>query len=276
MEYGVKYVVGAESDSSANNLALEKDNYTLLFIKEHGSSLYLNQCLVDFPANSLIFVPFGAQLRSNPDEIREFVVIYFTATFFSRSEWDCAFLQSFFCVSPDSSAYRVLSVPDGYLFYYQFVRAHLEMARKQPPDSIQHVLAFNIIKQILLLGAVYLGDRSSAQLMVESEGLQVVNKFQQLIAEHVHHEKHVSYYADSLRVTPRKLSLYTKEVLQKTPKELITDGLIRVAKNLLVNSKLSIKQVAWKLGYVDENNFSTLFSKETGVSPKKYRNDWKK
>ncbi|SKC03250.1 AraC-type DNA-binding protein [Sphingobacterium nematocida] len=276
MEYGIKYVVGEDLRAVTNDLALKKDHYTLLFIKEHGCSLFLNQNLIDFPPNSLIFVPFGTQLKSNPDENREFVLIYFTEAFFSRSEWDGTFLQNFFRVLQDSSTYRMLSVPDDYLFYYQFVRAHLEMARKQPPESIQHVLAFNIIKQILLLGAVYIGDRDSAQLMDESEAVQVVNRFQQLIAENVNHEKHVGYYADHLRISPRKLSLYTKDVMNKTPKELITDGLIRVSKRLLANSKLSIKQIAWQLGYVDENNFSTLFSKEAGISPKKYRSDWKK
>ncbi|ERJ61406.1 hypothetical protein M472_21860 [Sphingobacterium paucimobilis HER1398] len=276
MEYGIRYVVGADLSPKANDLALKKEHYTLLFIKDAGCSLYFNQVLLDFPANSLIFVPFGTLLKSNPKESREFVLIYFTESFFCRSEWDCNFLQNFFSTSVDSSTYRFLSVPDEYLFYYEFVRTHLEMARKQSPESIQHVLAFNIIKQILLLGEVYLGDRDSARFMGESESAMVVNRFQQLIIEHVSKEKHVSYYADCLKVSPRKLAAYTKEVAGKTPKELITDGLVRVAKRLLANSKLSIKQIAWQLGYTDENNFSAFFSKEAGESPKKYRNNWKK
>lgn len=276
MEYGIRYVVGADLSSSAKDFALKKEYYTLLFVRESGCSLYLNHKLVDFPANSLIFVSFGTQVKSNLDEVREFVLIYFTESFFCRSDWDCIFLNNFFSMSADSAAYRVLGVPDEYIFYYNFVRKHLEMARKQSPDSIQHVLAFNIIKQILLLGAVYLGDRDSAKLMEESEAALVVNRFQQLITEHVSKEKLVSYYADRLRISPRKLSVYTKEMLGKTPKELIADGLIRVAKRLLANSKLSIKQIAWQLGYTDENNFSTFFSKEAGESPKMYRNNWKK
>lgn len=276
MEYGIRYVVGVDLSSISNDLALKKDYYTLLFIKEQGGSLYLNQVLVDFPANSLIFVPFGTQLKSNAAETREFVLIYFTEAFFCRSEWDCTFLHNFLRLSEGGSAYRILSVPDDYLFYYHFVRTHLEMARKQSPDSIQHVLAFNIIKQILLLGSVYLGDRNSGRLINESEAVQIVNHFQQLIADTVHQEKYVSYYADRLRISPRKLSAYTKDVLGRTPKELITEGQIRVAKRLLANSKLSIKQVAWQLGYTDENNFSALFAKEEGVTPKSYRKIWKK
>ncbi len=276
MEYGIRYVVGADLSSGASGLALKKEHYTLLFIKGEGASLYFNNVLLDFPANSLIFVPFGTTLNSNPKESREFVLIYFTESFFCRSDWDCTFLQNFFRTSAESSAYRVLGVPDEYLFYYEFVRTHLEMARKQSPESIQHVLAFNIIKQILLLGEVYLGDRSSAKLMEESESALTVSRFQQLIISHVAEEKHVGYYADCLKISPRKLSGYTKEITGKTPKELIVEGLVRVAKRLLANSKLSIKQIAWQLGYTDENNFSAFFSKEAGESPKMYRNSWKK
>lgn len=78
MEYGIRYVVGADLSPSANDLALKKEHYTLLFIKDAGCSLYFNQVLLDFPANSLIFVPFGTPLKSNPEESREFVLIYFT------------------------------------------------------------------------------------------------------------------------------------------------------------------------------------------------------
>lgn len=276
MEYGIRYIVGTDLSPIVSDLALKKEYYALLFIKSAGCTLYFNQVLLDFPANSLIFVPFGTSLKSNPKESREFVLIYFTESFFCRSDWDCTFLQNFFSISVDSATYRVLGVPDEYLFYYEFVRTHLEMARMQSPESIQHVLAFNIIKQILLLGQVYLGDRHSAKFMEESESALVVNRFQQLILEHVSHEKHVSYYADRLKVSPRKLAMYTKEVTSKTPKVLIADGLIRVAKRLLANSRLSIKQIAWQLGYTDENNFSAFFSKEAGESPKNYRNNLKR
>jgi len=40
---------------------------------------------------------------------------------------------------------------------------------------------------------------------------------------------------------------------------------------LIYNPELSIKEVAYALGYADENNFSALFMKEVKISPKNYR-----
>jgi len=68
----------------------------------------------------------------------------------------------------------------------------------------------------------------------------------------------------------------TKEILGATPKELIVKELLRVSKKLIVESSLSIKQIAWELGYADVNNFSTFFSKETNLTPTEYRKRWQK
>lgn len=276
MEYGIKYVVGAAPENVGGVLIDPKEHYSLLYIKETGGSLYLNNELIEFAANSLVFVTFGTNLKCNPDDDREFVLIYFSEAFFARSEWDFNFLNNYPGSTNPEVSHRLLYVPEEYQFYYNFVRTHLEMSKKQGLESVLNVLAYNIIKQILLLGAVYLGEEHTTRYMGEDVAAQIVGRFQQLISENVESEKNVSFYADQLKLTPRKLSNYTKEVLSKTPKELITDGLVRLSKRLLANSKLSIKQIAWQLGYTDENNFSSLFSKEAGVTPTMYRNGGKK
>ncbi|MHC4726190.1 MAG: helix-turn-helix transcriptional regulator [Planctomycetota bacterium] len=48
---------------------------------------------------------------------------------------------------------------------------------------------------------------------------------------------------------------------------------IRMAKELLRDKRLSVIDVALRLGYSDSNYFSTIYKKFTGVSPK-YRNAW--
>lgn len=57
----------------------------------------------------------------------------------------------------------------------------------------------------------------------------------------------------------------------KTLKEYIRKQILQTAKEILVLENLSIKQVAYQLGFTDEFYFSRLFKKETGLSPKDYR-----
>lgn len=65
------------------------------------------------------------------------------------------------------------------------------------------------------------------------------------------------------RETGKPLSAY---VLEKR---------IRRARRLLVTTPLSIQEIAWEIGIPDANYFTRLFKRETGVTPRKYREDSK-
>jgi two-component system response regulator YesN len=46
---------------------------------------------------------------------------------------------------------------------------------------------------------------------------------------------------------------------------------IQIAKNLLLESPLSIKQIAEELGYVRQHEFTRAFHRESGQSPTSWR-----
>jgi len=48
------------------------------------------------------------------------------------------------------------------------------------------------------------------------------------------------------------------------------------AKSLLKNDLLSIKEISYKVGYKHVSNFNHEFRKQTGLSPTKYRNYFRK
>lgn len=56
-----------------------------------------------------------------------------------------------------------------------------------------------------------------------------------------------------------------------TPTEYINKLRINKAKTLLVNSNLSIEQIAYKCGYHEYSYFARVFSKITGMTPRGYR-----
>lgn len=45
------------------------------------------------------------------------------------------------------------------------------------------------------------------------------------------------------------------------------------ARHLLVTTPLSIQEIAWEIGIPDANYFTRLFKRETGLTPRKYRED---
>ena len=62
-----------------------------------------------------------------------------------------------------------------------------------------------------------------------------------------------------------------KEAYGITPYAYFLSKKIRLAKDMLVNTNLSIKQIANNLNFADEYYFSNIFKQKTGVSPSKYR-----
>ena len=56
-----------------------------------------------------------------------------------------------------------------------------------------------------------------------------------------------------------------------TPWRYVINRRMLQARQLLADPDLSIKQIAFRLGFNDPNYFSRLFRKETGVSPKAFR-----
>lgn len=56
-----------------------------------------------------------------------------------------------------------------------------------------------------------------------------------------------------------------------TPYSYVLDKKISLAKRLLKNTNLSVKQIAAKLNFADEYYFSNFFKQKVGVTPSKYR-----
>ena len=64
-----------------------------------------------------------------------------------------------------------------------------------------------------------------------------------------------------------------KKQTGKSPNEYIIDLRLQLAKSLLENTNMSIKQISERVGYTDQYFFSRLFKKHIGVSPQKYRKE---
>ncbi len=67
------------------------------------------------------------------------------------------------------------------------------------------------------------------------------------------------------------IRVFRKEY-QITPYEYILSRKLRLAKDLLTNTSLSIGQISSRLNFCDAHYFSNFFREKTGISPKEYRN----
>ena len=97
------------------------------------------------------------------------------------------------------------------------------------------------------------------------------NRFLSLIAEHYQEAHDVGFYADRLCITSRYLSQVTDKVVGKTPKHVIADYVMSEAKVLLNSSRLTVQEIADKLGFSSQALFGRFFKSQEGCSPSAYR-----
>ncbi len=106
----------------------------------------------------------------------------------------------------------------------------------------------------------------------------IVFQFEQLVSSYIETEEtvlnglpSVKYCADKLNFSPNYLSDLLKQETGKSALEHIHYHLIEYAKNLLLNSSESITEIAFGLGFEQPQNFSKMFKKKVGMSPKEFR-----
>jgi AraC family transcriptional regulator, transcriptional activator of pobA len=54
------------------------------------------------------------------------------------------------------------------------------------------------------------------------------------------------------------------------------DRLMQEARILLISTEMSISEISYKLNYDDNSYFNKVFKKETGLTPKRFRDIHKK
>lgn len=81
----------------------------------------------------------------------------------------------------------------------------------------------------------------------------------------------VKFYADQLNITTSVLNEIVKKASHKTPKQMIDERLLIEAKRLLYWSDITVREVAWELGFETDGYFIRFFKKHAGITPRDFQ-----
>lgn len=151
------------------------------------------------------------------------------------------------------------------MLHYEFdaIRNELERA-----DSLAHLISARaaVIASIL--------SREAEQAFTEFKVYQSnarLAAFNMLIDEFFRQQQSVTFYADRLNISANYLNVLCKKHLKISATQLIQQRVSTEAKRLLQSTSLSIKEIAFKLGFADHAYFSNFFKSRTGISPTEFR-----
>ncbi|MBL1220288.1 helix-turn-helix domain-containing protein [Chryseobacterium sp. L7] len=112
---------------------------------------------------------------------------------------------------------------------------------------------------------------NNPEVSTESRAVQLTRKFRILVRKEFKTLKSPSAYAGLLNITRGYLTEVIREVTGKSAQYWIHQEILIEAKRLLSFTQLSVKEIAYELGYSDHTYFSRLFSKVEGYPPSEFR-----
>jgi AraC family transcriptional activator of pobA len=117
-------------------------------------------------------------------------------------------------------------------------------------------------------------DVTTTTPIKEQTDKQLFYRFIQLLNEKYIEYSYADLFANALQVNQKKLNGAAKNITGKTACYLVEEKIVTEAKKILTQSRRQVKQIAWQLGYEDQYYFSRMFKRQTGISPRGYRNQF--
>lgn len=143
----------------------------------------------------------------------------------------------------------------------------IEMASK---DELQLEMLQMMLKRLLILCTRIYKNQIDYQ-KIEIQEVDIVRDFNFLVEQHFKEKHSVSAYAALLNKSPKTISNLFHTIGTKTPLQFIKDRIMLEARRQLSYTDISIKELAYDLGYLDIQTFSRFFKGQEGQSPSAFR-----
>lgn len=144
------------------------------------------------------------------------------------------------------------------------------MREMSQDDILQKDMLQSMLKRMLILSVRIL--RKSTNLnKLENSQADMIREFNYLVESHFAKHHDVAFYASKLNKSPKTLSNLFSMVSQRAPLNIIHDRIMAHARLQIHYTNLSIKEIAYKLGYEDIQTFSRFFKNKEGISPVQFR-----
>lgn len=138
--------------------------------------------------------------------------------------------------------------------------------------------SLGIIRSLLhiLIAKLYRTKSNQKSSLQSRKYLSEFIHFQTLVEQHCFETKKVKNYAQKMGITTKTLNNIVQEIIHQSAKVFIDQILITRIKRLLIHSTLSIKEIAYTVGFEEPTNFYKYFKKLTQHSPDAFRKTYNK
>ncbi len=182
-------------------------------------------------------------------------------TFYANKKMHSSYLQSM-CI-------EIVSISSGITYEFNEDIEKIIGSHSQILDNILCKDNLSELKKYMLSILLKITNHIAGKYKKKSE--DNINKIKGIINERYMEDISISGISEEIYLTPNYVSLIFKRETNMTITEYITGIRMMKAKELLMTTDLKVQEIAELVGYENPHYFSTVFKKQTGVHPMKYR-----
>ena len=157
----------------------------------------------------------------------------------------------------------------------EMLAARTELLRKaERPRSVRllHTLVQALLQALCLEVLEIYFNCTTIEELPQNRKEKIFNRFLMSVFRNCNEKRSVTFYAREQHLSPNYLSTIVKNQSGRTAIQWIETFTLLQAQHYLLQTRLSIKEIACQLHFPDQSVFGRYFKKHCGVSPTDYRN----
>jgi len=239
--------------------------FQFIWFQKKGSH-FVDYELIDHPAN-VLFLLNKNQVHYFCDHSENAGLLYhFDELFLHQGNDEYRQRIEFQLFSEIGKPYLVLDNPTTKLLEYTTKLLQKEIADKK--YSYREMIFSQMQSIVLAVDRLKFYEDGAMNKIQANQAL--ASQFKRLIEENMDQFLNLETYATQLGISTKKLSAISTEYFLDPPAKFISKRKVLEAKRLLSNIDISIKEVAYKLGFDQPTYFTKYFKKHTGLTPKAF------
>ncbi|MGS2763682.1 helix-turn-helix domain-containing protein [Sinomicrobium sp. M5D2P9] len=237
--------------------------YTVGFYYGDGATIRIGSKTYELTHGSLLTIGPGVTCQwLNTGFPLNDTLFFYDDIFVNNFSSSFFYALEFFC--PDEQS--VIQLSDGQFEEMRQLFRILRMVADKP-EALS-----GILYSILIIAQKYFWQLHRGNKIELSDKERTVVKFRELVAKNFADYKDVGFYAGQLNMSAKYLSEILVEQTGLSAKKWIEFHIMQEAKYLLSFLDLSVKEVAFQLGYTDTSHFSRAFRNYDGQLPTEFKN----
>ncbi|HEY0667385.1 MAG TPA: helix-turn-helix domain-containing protein [Sphingobacteriaceae bacterium] len=236
--------------------------YVLVYCVSGSLIMTIDENEFRLTSGQVVTITSGQIHKINKTSKGKGVILEFTLDFFCKDDKDIEliFHNGLFC---HFAMNEVIEVNNG------IVETQLGLIQEELDEQPYQYLISVHSRVELILVAINRAKIDRGDEIWKPDALFL--KFLESVRNNFEHNYSVAQFANLLGTTEIKLNELAKLHAGKTAQNVIYGLIASEARRLLTYGDLSVKEVAYKLGFNDPFYFSNFFKKQTKLSPKLYK-----